>query len=370
MINKVNNNKIPNIYFEYLDNVKIESKQENNIVDLFSSGSFELTDLSQLPDLSKNWEKTVRGEFESYLDMSIERLKKINNDEGEKTGFYRVLNTVSYNNFHDISTILVENYSANSNPKVNLDLQEKANLSLNLDDIKFTANVKSLNRIIEKMERKRLEKQKEAEKEGKKLSDLEDIKLSDLGDIVRGRIDCKDIHQAKEILKIIEENLSKQNKKIANIDNMIDDPRDNYKGRIHLEIIDNETGAKFELQIGSKNISDFIDKEVSINYGLVEEDGMYLVDKNNPDVFKSNFHDLIYKASPKLKEKYSDLKEKLDQVEKMYVNIMDKIYQAEKDRVFEQKKQEIEKDISLLQNLVSETFSKINKNDIINVLGG
>jgi hypothetical protein len=47
---------------------------------------------------------------------------------------------------------------------------------------------------------------------------------------------------------------------------------------------------------------------------------------------------------------------------------MDKIYQAEKDRVFEQKQQEINKDISLLQDLVSKTFSNIDKKDIINAL--
>jgi len=172
LVGKVNNNKInniPNIYFEYLDNVKTESKQENNVVDLFSFGSFELTDLSQLPDLSKNYENIVRYKFEDIRNMSIEDLKEINKQYDKKVEFYRVVNTVSYNNFHDISSVLVKNYSANSSPKVNLDLQEKANLSLNLDDIKFTADVKSLNRIIEKMERKMLEKQKKSRKRRKKI---------------------------------------------------------------------------------------------------------------------------------------------------------------------------------------------------------
>lgn len=71
---------------------------------------------------------------------------------------------------------------------------------------------------------------------------------------------------------------------------MIENPRDDYMGRIHLVIKDKETGAIFELQIGSKNITDFIEKTININYGLKEQVNKngtitYLEDKFNSNIY-------------------------------------------------------------------------------------
>jgi hypothetical protein len=210
--------------------------------------------------------------------------------------------------------------------------------------------------------------------------------LSELTDIVRGRIDCKDVNQALIIYKKIIQNLESKNKEIniykapdgtekLDIENMIENPRPDYMGRIHMVIKDKETGAIFELQIGSKNITDFIEKPVNINYGTKEQ-----INKNGTityieDTFNSNIHDLCYKVinkiidNPNYNNKYKNLIPKLQTLKEEYINIQKEIFESEKNGTFESKKQQIQNRINKYVYNLQNTFVNIDKNDIQTLLG-
>jgi len=331
-----------NIHFDLLEWQKIEEtkRKEDSFNDLIND--------SFIPDLSKRGEQLIKKEIQNFLSLSLEDLEKINEDKAKRREFYKLFNTVLYNNFHDIASIL-KSYGKKHN--LNINEEEKAEFNLLLDNIKFTANVKSLDRIIEKVKRKNKNS------------------IGELSDVVRGRIDCQDINQALEILKILKEKLPSQNKEIEEIDNMIENPRTDYKGRIHLKIKDKETGITFELQIGSKNISNFIERPVSINYGeKVSQHNNTLLVEN--DIFYSNYHDLIYKATKKLKQnpKYKYLSNSFNKIEQMYSHIMDDIFQSEKNGTYYSNEQKIQGKVKELDDLLVSTFSQVAKEDLISTL--
>ncbi|MFN4219448.1 MAG: hypothetical protein ACK4GJ_00815 [bacterium] len=221
-------------------------------------------------------------------------------------------------------------------------------------NLEFVANAKSLPRIIEKMQRK-----------GKNT-------LSEVGDVVRGRINCKDVHQAKQILEILQRELPKKNKEIIEIDDMISNPRAEYKGRIHLAIKDNETGVIFELQMGSKNITNFIERPVTINYGKRIDfinNGANIIETE--DILNSTYHDLIYKALKKLKNtpKYKYLDQNFELINQKYIQIMDEIYTSEINNAYEKNKVDIARSIDEFDKIIISAFSKVNKEDMIKILG-
>ncbi|MGB9638764.1 MAG: hypothetical protein ACPL1F_05665, partial [bacterium] len=159
------------------------------------------------------------------------------------------------------------------------------------------------------------------------------------------------------------------------IENMIENPRPDYMGRIHMVIKDKETGAIFELQIGSKNITDFIEKPVNINYGTKEQ-----INKNGTityieDTFNSNIHDLCYKVinkiidNPNYNNKYKNLIPKLQTLKEEYINIQKEIFESEKNGTFESKKQQIQNRINKYVYNLQNTFVNIDKNDIQTLLG-
>jgi len=311
------------------------------------------SDAFYIKDIDKETEDRVRKNVENYKNLTLTELKKILKNKDSKVEFYRTFNAAVYNNFHDISKIIFESNSTSSPNFAIQNLDGKINTKFQIDDIEFVANVKSINRIIEKMERK-----------GKET-------LEEVNDVVRGRINCKDVNQAQKILEILKEKLGSQNKEIIEVDDMINNPRPDYMGRIHLTIKDKETGVNFELQIGSKNITDFIERPININYGTRESfsnDGRSLLIEE--DVFKSNYHDLIYKAAKKLEKdsKYEKIKPEFQKIYEKYVDIQRKIFESEKEGTFQKNKNDIDKSIRELDNLLINTFSKIPKEDVIKAI--
>jgi len=143
---------------------------------------------------------------------------------------------------------------------------------------------------------------------------------------------------------------------------MIINPRPDYMGRIHLLIKDKETGGIFELQIGSKNITNFIEKSVVIDYGTKENLNNSGTITYIQDTFKSNLHDLCYKALDKI------LDPKLQELKKEYVEIQKEIFESEKNSSFEQRRNEINKKINNYALKVQDTFRYIDKNDIESIL--
>lgn len=310
-------------------------------------------DLFYIKDIDKNTEDVVRKNVENYKNLTFTELKKILKNKDSKVEFYRTFNAAVYNNFHDISMIIFKSNSTSNPSFVIQNSDGKINTKFELDDIEFVANVKSINRIIEKMQRK-----------GKET-------LGEVTDIVRGRINCKDVNQAQKISEILKEKLGSQNKEIIEVDDMINNPRPDYMGRIHLTIKDKETGLNFELQIGSKNITDFIERPVNINYGTKESfsnDGRSLLIEE--DIFKSNYHDLIYKAAMKLEKdpKYEKIKPEFQKIYEKYVDVQKKIFESEKEGTFQKNKNDINKSIEELNTFLINTFSKIPKEDVIKAI--
>ncbi|MCS6956075.1 MAG: hypothetical protein NZM44_06960, partial [Candidatus Calescibacterium sp.] len=258
-------------------------------------------------------------------------------------------NTTLYNNFYDISKILIsDNYSkAVITPEI--DNEKKLSIKLKTDnDIKFTANVKSFRRIIEKMNRKNI------------------TNFGEFTDIVRGRIECKDFEQVLKIVDLLKNHLPQQNKEILKIDNMILSPRDDYMGVVHLIIRDKETGLIFELQVSSQHMLNFFDRKVKIDYAtkeIVSDRNIFIDD----DQFSTDYHDLLYKSLNKLKNdhKYKFLWPKFRQIEDAYLQIQREIFEVEKQGIWEHKRKEIEENLKSLDSLVNETFSKIKKQEII-----
>lgn len=305
-----------------------------------------------LRDLDHSQELYAQKSFSIYRNYNLEDLEKIKNDPSKRKEFYKTLNLAVYNNFHDISEILYKAF--NKNASINIKEEERLNLNFKNDEgIEFSANVKSLPRIIEKMKRKNKNT------------------LFEVTDIVRGRMDCKNINQAKEILEILKKELPKKNKEILEIDDMITNPRKDYKGRIHLLIKDKETGSIFELQIGSKNITQFIERLVTINYGYRElfiNNGLNIIQQE--DSFTSTYHDLIYKALRKLKNQppYQQYLPDLEKINQKYLEIQDKIFLSEQQGTFDKEKENIEKELKNLDQLIQRIFSKIAKEDLIKAL--
>lgn len=259
-----------------------------------------------------------------------------------------------YNNFYDIYDILKDR---SSDFEYSINDGKISNLGYQKDSISFYANIKSLDRIIEKMKRKNK------------------TNLSEITDIVRGRIDCKDIYQALEIYNKLKNSLNLKNKELIEEDNMIINPRSDYMGRIHLLIKDRETGGIFELQIGSKNITDFIEKGILIDYGIKEKINNNGTITYVQDTFKSNIHDLCYKSLNKILdpnshyyEKYKSIIPKLQQLKQEYVEIQKEIFQSEKDFSFEQRKNELNERINNYVLKVQDTFKYIDKNNIEAIL--
>lgn len=341
MINKINNLKnIPYPYIVQIDYEKEDLKTQN--LDQF------------IQDISPEIEQKIREQYKNYKDLSIQELKDISKNSSRKKDFYETFNTIVYNNFHDIGKIIFDEYgikqikinSDNDIPKINA----YASFPGGID---FVANVKSLERCIEKMQRKN------------KTS------LEDIGDIVRGRINCNNIHEATKILDLLKQKLPSVNKEILEIDDMITNPRKDYMGRIHLKIKDKETGAIFELQIGSRNITNFIERNITIDYGtknVFNNNGRSI--SIEEDTFKSNYHDLVYKVANKIKNNpnYNHLKKNMDEIVQKYVDIQKEIFEAEKNNTFEHQKEIIEKKLFQLDKLISSTFSQIPKEQIIKFL--
>lgn len=341
MINKISNLKnIPYLYIIQINYENEDLKTQN--LDQF------------IQDISPEIEQKIREQYKNYKDLSIQELKDISKNSSKKKDFYETFNTIVYNNFHDIGKIIFDEYgikqikinSDNNTPKINV----YASFPGGID---FVANVKSLERCIEKMQRKN------------KTS------LEDISDIVRGRINCNNIHDATKILDLLKQKLTSVNKEIMEIDDMITNPRKDYMGRIHLKIKDKETGAIFELQIGSRNITNFIERNITIDYGtknVFNNNGRSI--SIEEDTFKSNYHDLVYKVANKIKNNpnYNHLKKNIDEIVQKYVDIQKEIFEAEKNNIFEHQKEIIEKKLFQLDKLISNTFSQIPKEQIIKFL--
>ena len=240
--NYIKNNPVSNEINNLLDDKKAIDNNENLANDL-------LVALKNKKDLFTNPNDEIITKNEIFKKYTIQDLESIRNNEIAKKEFYNLYNSILYNNFYDIYDILRDK---NNDFKYSINDDKISNLSYRNDSISFYANIKSLDRIIEKMKRKNK------------------TNLSEITDIVRGRIDCRDINQALEIYNKIKNSLNLKNKELIEEDNMIINPRTDYMGRIHLLIKDKETGGIFELQIGSKNITDFIEKSVVIDFGTKE----------------------------------------------------------------------------------------------------
>jgi len=240
--NYIKNNPVSNEINNLLDDKKAIDNNENLANDL-------LVALKNKKDLFTNPNDEIITKNEIFKKYTIQDLESIRNNEIAKKEFYNLYNSILYNNFYDIYDILRDK---NNDFKYSINDDKISNLSYRNDSISFYANIKSLDRIIEKMKRKNK------------------TNLSEITDIVRGRIDCRDINQALEIYNKIKNSLNLKNKELIEEDNMIINPRTDYMGRIHLLIKDKETGGIFELQIGSKNITDFIEKIVVIDFGTKE----------------------------------------------------------------------------------------------------
>ncbi len=339
----------------------IKETKTTKDIDLNSVSKIDLPNneadrFSQFPlqDIDESTEIYVKNKVNIYKDHTIQDLENILNDESKLRDFYYVYNTSLYNNFHDISKIIYHDYLKED--KINLNLNQdgnKLNLSLITNEgIEFVANSKSLPRIVEKMKRKNK------------------THLNEITDVIRGRINTSNIYQAKEILRVLESELVKQNKEIIEVEDMITNPRETYKGRVHLLIKDNETGAVFELQLGPKSITEFIERPVTINYGqkeIVTDKGTILVED---ETLNSNYHDLIYKCIPKLKTnpKFEKFKNDFEKIERKYLEIQDKIYKTELEGTYEKNKPQIEQEMAQLDKMLISVFSKIDKNYIIKSL--
>jgi len=345
--NYIKNNQVSNEISDLLDDKKALDNNKDLANDL-------LLALKNKKDLFTNPNDEIITKNEIFKKYTIQDLEAIKNNEIAKKEFYNLYNSILYNNFYDIYDILKE---GNNDFKYSINDHKISNLSYRNDSISFYANIKSLDRIIEKMKRKNK------------------TNLSEITDIVRGRIDCRDINQALEIYNKIKNSLNLKNKELIEEDNMIINPRLDYMGRIHLLIKDKETGGIFELQIGSKNITDFIEKSVVIDYEAKENLNNNGTITYIQDTFKSNIHDLCYKALNKILEpnspyykKYNSIIPKLQELKKEYVEIQKEIFENEKNSSFEQRKNEINKKINNYVLKVQDTFRYIDKKDIESIL--
>lgn len=357
-MNIINNN--PNINKINVNDRILEINSNKNE---FNKNEFQELDLeSQLQDsivkkrdIFNQVNNNLIQQMEKFHNYDINQLKEIRNNPELQKKFYNAYNAALYNNFYDIYDIIK---SDNNEFKYNLEENNLKNITYRDSDVIFYANIKSLNGIIEKIERKRKNK------------------LGEITDIVRGRIDCKDINKAQEIYNKLKENLNSKNKEILEVDDMINNPRPDYMGRIHLLIKDRETGATFELQVGSKNVTDFIEKPVYIEY-----DTKQTINKNGTitleiDKLNSNIHDLCYKVANKILdqnlhyfEKYKNLIPDIKNIKQEYVNIQKEIFEAEKNNQIDTKIPEINKKIDNYVNKLQNIFKKIEKNDILTILG-
>jgi len=349
----ISNNK------NYIKNNQV-SNQINNLDDKKTLDNNEdlanglLLALKNKKDLFTNPDDKLIAKNEIFKKYTIQDLESIKSNEISKKEFYNLFNSILYNNFYDIYDILKDR---SSDFEYSINDGKISNLGYQKDSISFYANIKSLDRIIEKMKRKNK------------------TNLSEITDIVRGRIDCKDIYQALEIYNKLKNSLNLKNKELIEEDNMIINPRTDYMGRIHLLIKDRETGGIFELQIGSKNITDFIEKGILIDYGIKEKINNNGTITYVQDTFKSNIHDLCYKSLNKILdpnshyyEKYKSIIPKLQQLKQEYVEIQKEIFQSEKDFSFEQRKNELNERINNYVLKVQDTFKYIDKNDIEAIL--
>ncbi len=157
---------------------------------------------------------------------------------------------------------------------------------------------------------------------------------------------------------------------------MINNPRPDYMGRIHLLIKDRETGSTFELQVGSKNITDFIEKAVSIEYDTKENLNRNGTITLESDKLNSNIHDLCYKVTNKILdqnlpyfEKYKNMIPDLKNIKEEYVNIQKEIYEAEKNNQIDNKITGINKRIDNYVNKLQNIFKIGRANDILKILG-
>jgi hypothetical protein len=345
--NYIKNNQVSNEISDLLGDKKALDSNKNLANDL-------LVALKNKKDLFTNPNDEIITKNEIFKKYTIQDLESIKNNEIAKKEFYNLYNSILYNNFYDIYDILKE---GDNDFKYSINDDKISNLSYQNDSISFYANIKALDRIIEKMKRKNKSN------------------LSEITDIVRGRVDCRDINQALEIYNKIKNSLNLKNKELIEEDNMIINPRPDYMGRIHLLIKDKETGGIFELQIGSKNITNFIEKSVVIDYGTKENLNNSGTITYIQDTFKSNFHDLCYKALDKILDpnslyykKYNSIIPKLQELKKEYVEIQKEIFESEKNSSFEQRRNEINKKINNYVLKVQDTFRYIDKNDIESIL--
>ncbi|MEN3015678.1 MAG: hypothetical protein ABDH21_06470 [bacterium] len=345
-LNKINiSNFIRNV--EISNRYSINNDSEKDIFTLIDDGLI-------IRDLTPQEEEIIKAEIDRYKNYTLVDLKEIEKSPEERKKLYVFLNAALYNNFYDISQILMNNNRSRFSLTLEIDDDNKLSTRLSIaDDIKFTANVKSFKRAIEKMKRKNISS------------------FGQLTDIVRGRIECKSFEQVLKIVDLLKQQLPQQNKEIIEIDNMILNPRDNYMGAVHLLIRDKETGVIFELQLSTQNMLNFFNRKVKVDYGKRE----VVSDKNifiDDDQFWSDYHDLVYKALNKLKNdpKYSHLWPEFREIEKEYLEIQREIFEAEKQGIFEQRKDQIEQRLKNLDNLINRTFSKIEKQEIIKSIEG
>lgn len=350
--NNPNINKINDRILEINSNKNEFNKNEFQELDL----EFQLQDsIVKKQDIFNQVNSNLIQQIEKFYNYDINQLKEIRNNPELQKKFYNAYNATLYNNFYDIYDIIK---SDNNEFKYNLEENKLKNITYEDSDVIFYANIKSLNGIIEKIERKRKNK------------------LGKITDIVRGRIDCKDINKAQEIYNKLKEKLNSKNKEILEVDDMINNPRPDYMGRIHLLIKDRETGSTFELQVGSKNITDFIEKAVSIEYDTKENLNRNGTITLESDKLNSNIHDLCYKVTNKILdqnlpyfEKYKNMIPDLKNIKEEYVNIQKEIYEAEKNNQIDNKITGINKRIDNYVNKLQNIFRKIEKNDILKILG-
>jgi len=146
--NYIKNNQVSNEISDLLGDKKALDSNKDLANDL-------LVALKNKKDLFTNPNDEIITKNEIFKKYTIQDLQSIRNNEIAKKEFYNLYNSILYNNFYDIYDILKE---GDNDFKYSINDDKISNLSYQNDSICFYANIKALDRIIEKMKRKNKKK--------------------------------------------------------------------------------------------------------------------------------------------------------------------------------------------------------------------
>gem|GEM_PF-4603707 len=290
-----------------------------------------------------------------FFSLKQSDISKIIGNELEDF-FYSKLRPFLLKNVKIILEVLEKEYSLNKTSEKQIILDSDSYILF------FSFDRKKLERALKKMKEQKIKY------------------IGKLNDILRSRIDIelkKDqgniFNQCFKVANFIIKELIGKNidiKKLdyiklengpfkIKIDNMITKPRRNsqgkilYGGRIHLVIYNKKDKINFEIQIGSVNLTNFVDKMLEIND------------------YKTSIHDLVYKGIlkqemvEKIIAKLSPVKKqeiinKIENAGNLYYEIMEKIYNSDYYNAYEKNKKEIKDKITKLEELLKYIAKETN----------